>query len=379
MFRKELSVNGEKMILEALGNLNSMNSATNINNKNTAIITLAWPFVIARGPEKLWGFLKKIGIMKNLNFRIGHAAMLVAKNNELFYYDLGRYISPLGYGRVRSMETEPKLTITTIPTWNEMGELENIAAIFQELEAKKKATHGDGPMYASITYDADIDKTLTYLKFLQKEGFQKYGSLKKNKMNCGKVVAKAILQGLDPKSKMYKTLNNPITYSQTPYFNVLAASSSGSFLIYENGKGEWKKEETIHALKDLWKKSMESFFNKKAKLLPSDEIVGQLCQPKIIPKNIDQTATYLGGIGEGAWHELMLVSEKEVCINRYYYDGAFEFTNNYVINSTWANYLKTNSAALIHDSHNLWITLMHNETKEKLRFFAVNCPEEWKM
>ena len=34
-----------------------------LDNKNTAIISLAWPFVIARGPEKIWVFLKKIGLM----------------------------------------------------------------------------------------------------------------------------------------------------------------------------------------------------------------------------------------------------------------------------------------------------------------------------
>ena len=38
------------------------------NNKNTAIISLAWPFATARAPEKIWGFLKKLGIVKNLNF-----------------------------------------------------------------------------------------------------------------------------------------------------------------------------------------------------------------------------------------------------------------------------------------------------------------------
>ena len=356
-----------------------MNSTITINKNNSAIILLAWPFVIARGPEKLWIFLKKIGIMKNLNFRIGHAAMLVAKNEELFYYDLGRYISPLGYSRVRSMETDPKLKLYTHPIWNETGEIINISDICKELEEKKNATHGDGPTYLSIANSIVIDKTLTYIKSLQKEGFQKYGVLKKNKTNCAKFVAKAILQGLDPKSKMYKTLNNPITYSQSPYFNILAASSSGFFFIYENGNGEWKKEKKIHALKELWKKSMESFFSKKAKLLPSDKIMGQQFQPENIPENINQTAKYLGGIGEGAWHELILISENEVRLNRYYYDGTFEFTNNYVINSTWTNYLRTNSAELVHGTNNLWITLMNKETKDKLRFFAVNCPEEWKM
>ena len=350
-----------------------------LDNKNTAIISLAWPFATARAPEKIWGFLKKLGIVKNLNFKIGHAAMLIAKNNELFYYDLGRYISPLGYGRVRSKETDPKLAIKTIPIWNEKGELENLSSIFQELEDKKNATHGDGPMYASLTYGANIEKTLKYLKILQKEGCQKYGALKKNKTNCGKVVAKAILEGLDENSITYKKLNNPTTYSQTPYFNVLAASSSGDFVIWENGSEKWEKAVISEALSDLFRKGLESFSTKKAKFLPPDSIIGQLEKPSTITENIKEDFFFIGGIGEGAWHELILISEKEVCLNRYYYEGTFEFTNNYVINSTWGNYLKTNSAELVHDTNNLWITLMNKETKDKLRFFAVNCPEEWKM
>ena len=349
------------------------------SDKNTAIISLAWPFAKARAPEKIWAFLKKLGILKNLNFKIGHAAMLIAKNNKLFYYDLGRYISPLGYGRVRSKDTDPKLAIEIIPVWNKKGELENLSSIFQEIEDKKKATHGDGAIYASITYGANIENTLKYLKVLQKEGLQKYGAIKKNKTNCGKVVAKAILKGLDEKSIIFKRLNNPTTYSQTPYFNVLAASSSGLFVIWENGNEEWRKVEIKDALADLIRKGYESFSRKKSKLLSSDEFVGQNYQPLNIPKNIKQTATYLGGIGEGAWHELTLNSETEVCMKRYFYSGEFEFENTYVVNSIWTNYLKNNSAILVHNSHNLWITLMNTETNEKLKFFAVNCAEEWKI
>lgn len=350
-----------------------------LDNKNTAIISLAWPFLTARSPERFWRFLRRIGIMKNLNVRVGHAAILVLRNNEILYYDLGRYISPLGYGRVRSKETDPKLTITTIPSWDEKGELENISTIFEELEVKKKATHGDGPVYASITYNTDIKKVVSYLKTLQKEGFQKYGAIKKSKTNCGKVVAKAILEGLDKNSTMFKRLNNPNTYSQTPYFNVLAASSSGDFVIWENGIEKWEKAVISDALSDLFWKSFESFSRKKSKLLSSDEFVGQNYQPLTIPKNIKETATYLGGIGEGAWHELTLNSETEVCMKRYFYSGEFEFENTYLVNSIWINYLKNNSATLVHNSHNLWITLMNTETKEKFKFFAVNCPEEWKI
>jgi hypothetical protein len=66
-------------------------------------------------------------------------------------------------------------------------------------------------------------------------------------------------------------------------------------------------------------------------------------------------------------------------MKRYFFSGEFEFENTYIVNSIWTNYLKNNSATLIHNSHNLWITLMNTETKEKLKFFSVNCPEEWKM
>ena len=350
-----------------------------LDNKNTAIISLAWPFVIARGPEKIWVFLKKIGLIKNLNFRIGHAAMLVATNDKLLYYDLGRYLSPLGYSRCRSKETDPKLEIKTRPVWNENGEIENTSAIFQELEEIKKGTHGDGALYASITYNVNIEKILCYSKALQKEGFQKYGAIKKNKINCGKFVAKAILEGLDKNSSTYKKINNPNTYSQTPYFNVLAASSSGDFVIWENESEKWKKVEIKDALADLIRKGLESFSTKKAKFLPPDSIIGQLEKPSTIPENIKETATYLGGIGEGAWHELTLNSETEVCMKRYFYSGEFEFENTYIVNSIWTNYLKNNSATLVHNSHNLWITLMNTETNEKLKFFAVNCTEEWKI
>ena len=356
-----------------------MDQNSKIENKNAAVIPLAWPFLTARAPEKIWHFLKKIGLVKNLNFRIGHAAILIVKANEILYYDLGRYISPLGYGRVRSKESDPKLSLSTLPKWNEKNEIENLNEICQELEDKKKATHGDGPLFASINYAVNIEKSLVYLRNLQKQGCHKYGALKKRNLNCGNLVAKAILAGLDSKSKIYKSLNNPITYSQTPYFNPLAVSSSGFYFICDNGNIEWKKAVKFDALKDMYYKALESFSSKKAKLLPSDEFVGQQAQPLSNPQNKTENWVYLGGIGEGAWHELTLNSETEVCMTRYDYNGVYEFKNTYEINSSCLADLISNNIQLIHDSHNLWITLQNKATNQKNRFFAINCPEEWKM
>ena len=49
-------------------------------------------------------------------------------------------------------------------------------------------------------------------------------------------------------------------------------------------------------------------------------------------------------------------------MKRYFYSGEFEFENTYIVNTTWTNYLKNNSATLVHNSHNLWITLINTET-----------------
>lgn len=350
-----------------------------IQNKNSAVIPLAWPFVTARAPEKIWRLLKKIGIMKTLNIRVGHAAILLVTNNEILYYDLGRYISPLGYGRVRSKETDPKLSISTLPKWNSKNEIENLNEICQELEDKKTATHGDGPLYASVNYEVDVTKSQQYFKKNQKQGYQKYGALNKRKLNCGNIVAKGILAGLDSKSKAYKSLNNPITYSQTPYFNTLAVSSSGLYFVWTNGNIQWKKAVKFDALKDLFYKTMESFFNKKAKLLPSDEFVGHQLQPFRNPKNKTKNWVYLGGIGEGAWHELTANTDTEICMTRFDYNGVFEFKNIYEINPTWTSDLLSNKVELIYDSHNLWITLQNKVTNKKIRLFALNCHAEWKM
>ncbi|UZJ65769.1 hypothetical protein OKW96_06270 [Sphingobacterium sp. KU25419] len=72
-------------------------------------LILSWPDATIRGDEKWMMFFKKIGIVKNLNFKVGHTGVVLisAKTGELLYYDFGRYISPRGYGRARSKDSDP--------------------------------------------------------------------------------------------------------------------------------------------------------------------------------------------------------------------------------------------------------------------------------
>ena len=106
---------------------------------DTAIV-IAWPECTARGDESILILLRKAGIVKNLNMRVGHAAICLInpQTAEVLYYDFGRYITPRGYGRARSKYTDPTLVLETRATFDEDKNLTNVEDIAQELDAKSK-------------------------------------------------------------------------------------------------------------------------------------------------------------------------------------------------------------------------------------------------
>ena len=76
-------------------------------------IILTWPDATIRGDEKWMMFFKKIGLVKNLNFKVGHTGIVLVERHtgHMRFYDFGRYISPRGYGRARSQDSDPRLEI----------------------------------------------------------------------------------------------------------------------------------------------------------------------------------------------------------------------------------------------------------------------------
>lgn len=50
-------------------------------------LILSWPDATIRGDEKWMMFFKKIGIVKNLNFKVGHTGIVLisANTGELLY------------------------------------------------------------------------------------------------------------------------------------------------------------------------------------------------------------------------------------------------------------------------------------------------------
>src|SRR5690606_41788738 len=86
-------------------------------------IPWAWPDKTAYGDEKWMRWLKRFGIVKNLNFKVGHAAILLIdrQSGEVAYFDFGRYVAPRGYGRARSKVFDPRLELYTLAKFSDSG------------------------------------------------------------------------------------------------------------------------------------------------------------------------------------------------------------------------------------------------------------------
>lgn len=337
-------------------------------NKNSAVIPLAWPEMTARGQEKIWVVLRKLGVVKNINFKVGHAAMVVALDNQFLYYDFGRYITPMGYGRTRSAETDPKLTLYTKPKWSDEGRLINLEELCAELESIKHATHGDGPLFASLNHEINPLSLFKYIHNIINRGYVRYNALVRSHLNCARFVAQAIVAGWSKKSRFRKRFLLPVTLAPTPYFNVLAASEDGKYLIWENGKGSYSTNKIVHSLKELISKSYESFTSKSAKILPSDVLPGQFFPPKLKPINFSDKVLFLGGIGEAAWHEVEIVDDNRLKMIRYFSTGEFEFEAEYEVSKDWIDKINATTCQLVHDTHHCWITFQCTVTGEKRRF-----------
>jgi hypothetical protein len=114
---------------------------------DTALV-IAWPQCTARADESLVKMFHKAGIIKNLNMRVGHAAICLInpQTNEVLYYDFGRYVSPRGFGRARSKFSDPDLTLGVRAVFDEEKNILNVEDIARELDSISKYTHGAGPL-----------------------------------------------------------------------------------------------------------------------------------------------------------------------------------------------------------------------------------------
>ena len=148
------------------------------------IITLSWPGGKI-SPVGSW-YDKILGL--NRKYSIGHTAIVLINSitSEIYYLDFGRYHTPIGFGRVRDIETDPELTIKN-PVIIKNNSINSIDKIIKEIY-EKKSTHGEGRLYYKILDNISFRKGRKYAKLNQNRGLISFGPFSKNSLNCGRFV-----------------------------------------------------------------------------------------------------------------------------------------------------------------------------------------------
>lgn len=266
-------------------------------------IPIAWPDQTARGDEKWMRVLKRIRLIRNLNFRVGHAAILMVRRSDgqVCYFDFGRYITPRGYGRARSGASDPRLRLETKARFdNHTDKLTNLEEILTELERKKDATHGGGRLLCSLCEHVSFSRGIEFAERLVETGPILYGALARNNNSCSRYVAQILVQAMRPGDPRIHKILYPEIIKASPTSNVVNAATAGTVYCFANGEmQEWSMGRLkslsfqINLLKD-------NFTASGARHLADDGIPGQIGKPARAP-GIPDHAQWLGGIGEGKW------------------------------------------------------------------------------
>ncbi|WP_134088514.1 DUF6695 family protein [Olivibacter sp. XZL3] len=284
-------------------------------------IPIAWPEKTAYGDESWMAFLKKCGIVKNLNFKVGHAAILLVekKSGYVRYFDFGRYIAPRGYGRARSKDFDPRLEMNTRAVFGSTFEIVNLKEILEELTGKQKATHGGGRLLFVVCQRISFKKAMTYAASLVEKGPILYGALAANNNSCSRYVAQILASGMRASDKRIRRIFYPECLKASPTSNVVNASDDGNIGCYQDGKLSWFRMARRASLRFQWSLITENLYSKKAQLLGRDDCPGFITEPKR-PSFLPAEAQWLGGIGEGVW--LLLIEQTEAyCVVCYGADG----------------------------------------------------------
>lgn len=183
-------------------------------------IILAWPETKCKQAGAWYdSIMRWINFNNQGYYKVGHAAIVLIKKTTgvPYYFDFGRYHSPLGKGRVRDYTTDHDLSISTRMIFNETGELANLPELLLELQ-NNESCHGDGELRVAWTY-IDFDKCYNAAKQLQQREFISYGPFVVRGTNCSRFVRKVALSGMDYSVEKIKLIF-PLTMSPTPIGNV---------------------------------------------------------------------------------------------------------------------------------------------------------------
>ncbi len=340
--------------------------------KDFAII-LTWPDATIRGDEAWMMFFKKIGLVKNLNFKVGHTGIVIIdhQNGEMLFYDFGRYITPRGFGRARSKYSDPllEIKITAKITDNKIHNLEEIIKHFEYL---KPFMYGEGKLFFSVVKGIDFHLAKQYGDDWVAKGTYPYGAVARNNNNCSRFITRMLLKS-SSRFHFWHSINLPETIKSSPISNLVNACSDR--MIYSYVQEEGLRHFKMSRWQSLWflvKQLGDNIRRKKADLLPTDQVIGAMkfnSKPITVPKN----AMYLGGVGDGAWYTVTYNEENLLfTIKRFTSDGQLEYVFQGVALSSFD---PKENWSITYDSHMLFTHIKQNGVKIKIEH-TVQLPTE---
>ncbi|WP_025742907.1 DUF6695 family protein [Aquimarina pacifica] len=314
------------------------------------IISLAFPDTFVKYSDE---FLVKaflaVGFGKSNYIKAGHAAFVLIENEtgNAEYYDFGRYVTPQGYGRVRSAETDVELEIPFKALLGADQKIENLEEFLLWLEKHPEKTHGSGRLVASVCDYIDYQKAKDFVLSIQEKGSVLYRAFGKEGSNCSRIVADTILAGTDH-SKIIKALLRNKSFTPSPLGNVEKSSLGGT--IYQVKDGEL----TVYPGSVL-RENLTNYFDKKLPEVSNSD-----------SKNgVDfllEKAHYLSGIGSGAYFTLKKVDQEVSLfeITRYTEFGVKDFTGLFMeVNN---NFDSTKEYQFVYDSNCKYCHIKQGDT-----------------
>ncbi|SKB56800.1 hypothetical protein SAMN05660226_02038 [Parapedobacter luteus] len=290
-------------------------------------MVIAWPDKTARGDERWMALLKQLRIVKNLNFKVGHAAIILINHQtgSLAYYDFGRYITPRGYGRARDAESDPRLKLFTKAQLSSQGTITNLKAILSELQQMEYATHGGGRLLFSLITGISFSASTRFAQRIIAHGPIQYGAIAKGNNSCSRFVAQVLLAGLPSRHPARKRIALPESFKASPVSNVVNAAPNGVVYCDQAGVLTMLRMTRWQSLRFQVDLLCHNLSSAKAKELPCDKKPGSMDEP-VKPVQVPKSAQWLGGIGEGAWYALENSGVQDgLVLTKYAADGSEDY------------------------------------------------------
>lgn len=281
------------------------------------IICLAFPDTFVKhSSEKVLKLFPYLGLGTKTHIKAGHAALVLVHNQtgELEYFDFGRYITPTGYGRVRSAETDVELEIPFKASFDCNGQIINLKKILIWLQQNPNKTHGSGRLIASVCHYIDYQSAKHYLLSIQAKGNVVYKAFGVEGSNCSRIVTETVLRGTDH-PRIRKRLNRNKKFTPSTVGNVEAVALGE--VIFEVTEGVVKSYKST-ALKE----NLRNYFDKNFKPVHLDKENFFLNLEKV---------QYLEGIGSGAYFEIeeIELDSERYKIKRYDDFGKLDFQGTF--------------------------------------------------